>query len=60
MAKIKNFLKESKQEFSKINWPTRAEAFRMVFIVIVLSLVVAFFLGAVDYVFVNIIKYILS
>lgn len=60
MIKVKNFLKESKQEFSKINWPTRAEAFRMVFIVIILSLVVAFFLGGVDYIFVNMIKFILG
>jgi len=48
MHKLKRFIKESKQEFAKVNWPTRAEAIRMVIIVIVISVIVAIFLGAVD------------
>ena len=60
MSKIKNFIKESKQEFGKVNWPTIPEAVRMVFIVAGLCLIVAIFLAAVDHGFLNAIKYILS
>ena len=60
MGKISNFLKESRQELSKVNWPTGREAIKMVFIVIGLCLIVSFFLAAVDYGFLTSIKYLLS
>jgi preprotein translocase SecE subunit len=49
--RINSFLKESRQEFQHVNWPTRKETTRMVVIVICISLAVAAFLGAVDYFF---------
>lgn len=49
LGKLKVFLSESREEFKRVNWPTRKEAVKMVFIVIALSLIVAAFLGAMDY-----------
>ena len=56
VSKIKTFLGEAKQEFHRINWPTRREAMRMVGIVIVISVVVSIYLGALDYVFTSFIQ----
>ena len=49
---IASFLKESRQELQHVNWPTRKETTRMVIIVIGISLVVAAFLGAADFLFI--------
>ena len=50
MNKISQFLKEVKQEVRKVTWPTKAETIRYSIMVIVASLVVAVYLGGVDYV----------
>ena len=43
------FLKEAKAELTKVVWPTRKETLRITVGVVLLSLSVAIFLGAVDY-----------
>jgi preprotein translocase subunit SecE len=45
------FLKEVRLEMKKVNWPTRQETLRYTLIVIGVSLGVAFFLGALDFIF---------
>lgn len=47
--RIKTFLQESRQEVKKVNWPTRAETLRYTLFVVVLSIVLALFLGALDF-----------
>ncbi len=49
--KLTNYIRESRQEFRHVNWPTRRETIRFTILVIGVSLVVAFFLGALDVVF---------
>ena len=49
--KIKNFFEESRQEFKHVNWPTRKEAIKLTAVVIFLSVGIALFLGAFDFVF---------
>jgi len=49
--RFKTFLDESRQEFKRVNWPTRKETTRMVGIVIGLSLGVAVVLGGADLLF---------
>jgi preprotein translocase subunit SecE len=49
--RFKNFLHEAKQEFKRINWPSRQETIRYTLFVIGFSLVVAVFLGLLDFVF---------
>ncbi|OIO49583.1 MAG: preprotein translocase subunit SecE [Parcubacteria group bacterium CG1_02_42_13] len=60
IGKIKLFLSESRGEFKRINWPTRKEAFRMVFIVVAISVAVAVFLGGADFIFLSLLKRIIS
>lgn len=45
------FLKESRIELRKVNWPTRQETIRYTLIVIGLSALVAILLGALDFIF---------
>lgn len=60
IGKVKLFLLESREEFKRVNWPSRGEAIRMVFVVVTLSLAVAAFLGALDYLFVSLLGKILK
>ena len=49
--KLITFIKEVKMEIKKINWPTRQETTRYTLIVVAVSLIVAAFLGGLDYIF---------
>jgi len=55
-GRIKRFFQETRQELRHVNWPTRQEAVRLTTFVVILSLVLAAFLGAFDYLFTYIIK----
>lgn len=46
-----NFLQEAKQEFKRINWPTRQETIRYTMFVVTFSLGMALFLGLLDFIF---------
>ena len=50
-SKITTFLKEVRLEIKKVNWPTRQETIKYTFIVIGVSVVVAIFLGLLDWAF---------
>jgi len=50
-TRISNFLKETRVELKKVNWPTRKETIKYTLIVVGLSFVVAVFLGGLDYFF---------
>jgi len=60
ISKVGQFLKESKIELKKVKWPTRKELLASTAVVIVLTLVVAFFLGIVDFGLIKIIKGIMG
>jgi preprotein translocase subunit SecE len=47
-GKIKRFFRETAGELRRVSWPTWPEARRMTFIVIVVLIVMALFLGLVD------------
>jgi preprotein translocase subunit SecE len=47
------FLKEVRGEFTKVNWPTREELSGSTAVVIVLSLMIAIFIGIIDLVLSN-------
>ena len=60
-AKTKNFFKEVYVEMRKVNWLSRSELLRYTLIVIAVTVVVAAFLGGLDYVFSTLIqKYIIK
>lgn len=49
--KVISYFKEVKLEIKKVNWPSRQETTRYTLIVIGVSLVVAFYLGSLDFLF---------
>jgi preprotein translocase subunit SecE len=51
MSKLVNYIKASVEEMKKVTWPTKKEAKNYTFLVIGISLAMAAFLGALDYVF---------
>jgi preprotein translocase subunit SecE len=56
MNKISQFLKEVRQEVRKVTWPTKAETIRYSVMVVVASLIVAAYLGGMDYIVTNILE----
>ncbi|HAV11181.1 MAG TPA: preprotein translocase subunit SecE [Candidatus Moranbacteria bacterium] len=49
--KILTFIKEAKAELTKVNWPTKKQTLNYTMLVVAVSLVVAAFLGGLDYLF---------
>ncbi|HUT22124.1 MAG TPA: preprotein translocase subunit SecE [Candidatus Bipolaricaulota bacterium] len=49
--RLVQYLKESKTEMKKVSWPTKKETMKHTMIVIGVSLGVALFLGALDFLF---------
>ncbi len=54
------FVRQVKQEISKVTWPTRAETMQGTLTVIVMSVVLALFLFLIDLVFAAMIRLILG
>lgn len=55
-----NFLKEVKEELSKVVWPTREQTARMTTIVIIVAVVVGMVIGGFDFVLAKIAKALLG
>lgn len=51
MQKVINFFVEAKGELMKVNWPSQKDLIRYTVLVVVISLAVAIFLGALDTLF---------
>ncbi len=49
--RLKHFILESRRELGRVNWPTRDETMRLTSVVIAISLGIALFLGAFDFLF---------
>ncbi|MFA6551490.1 MAG: preprotein translocase subunit SecE [Patescibacteria group bacterium] len=49
--KINTYVKESIEEIKKVTWPTRKETKNYTILVIGVSLAIAAYLGALDYIF---------
>jgi len=60
IGKAGQFLRESKNELKRVKWPNRKELLASTAVVIVLTLIVAFFLGLVDFGLIKIIKSIVG
>ena len=55
-----NFLSEVWAELRKVHWPTRKETYAATAVVIVITIIVAVFLGVVDFAVSHIVRVILS
>ena len=51
MSKITEYFKETKAELKHVIWPSRSQTFYYTLIVIVLSIVIAYYLGIFDFLF---------
>lgn len=56
LEKIKIFFKEVYVELRKTNWLSRKEVLRYTLIILAVSVVVAAFLGGLDYIFSEVLK----
>ena len=54
--KIVIFLKQVRLEMKKVNWPTKRETARYTLIVVGVAVVVAVFLGGLDFIFATILN----
>ena len=57
---IIKYLKETRAELKKVNWPSRREATNLTLIVIAVTVFMAFVLGVIDYIFATLFKLILG
>ncbi|MCK5185787.1 MAG: preprotein translocase subunit SecE [Deltaproteobacteria bacterium] len=58
--RVKQFLKEVKIELKKVVWPTRKDTIASTSVVIILVIIIAIFLGLVDFGLTKIIRVILD
>ena len=59
VTRIQEFVREVLAEFRKVTWPSRAELVNSTAVVIVVTVVLAFFLGGVDVVLARVVERIL-
>jgi preprotein translocase subunit SecE len=59
VTRIREFVQEVLAEFRKVTWPSRAELVSSTAVVIVVTVVLAFFLGGVDIVLARAVERIL-
>ncbi len=60
MTTLAQFIRQTKQEISKITWPTRAETMRGTFVVIVMSIILALFLVIIDLFFARFVGFVIG
>lgn len=60
MDKFITFLKEVRAELAKVSWPTRNQTVQYTIVVIAISLVMAVFLGLLDFIFEWVINRLIS
>ncbi len=51
MSNLANYFKDTLAEMKQVTWPSQKQAFVYTLLVILVSIVVALFLGAFDYLF---------
>jgi preprotein translocase SecE subunit len=57
---ISTYLKETKTELTHVSWPTRKQSILFTVLVIVISVVTAFFLGFFDFLFSRVLSNFIS
>jgi preprotein translocase subunit SecE len=48
------YLRQTFDELKKVTWPTRADVVKLTVIVLIISLIVGLYIGALDYVFIRV------
>ena len=60
MPNIISFLKEVREELSKVAWPSREQTIRYTVMVIIVAVAVGVFLGGLDYILTGLTAYLLG
>lgn len=60
MKSVVTFFSEVKSELSKVTWPKKKEVVRLTSIVILVTLIVGFYVGGIDYIFTTVLSKLLS
>ncbi len=60
MQQIINYFSEVKVELTKVVWPKREEVIRLTMVVIFISLIVALYVGGIDFGFTKLLESILT
>ncbi len=60
VGRVREFAQEVLVEFRKVTWPSRQELVNSTIVVIVVTVVLALFLGAVDIVLARAVEWVLS
>ena len=58
--RLTEYLKDTRGELRKTSWPTRQQATNLTLIVLAVTIVMAAFLGALDFVFAQVVRLIVS
>ena len=54
--KIAEFLKDVRVELRKVSWPSREETTKLTGVVILVSVIIASFLGLLDFIFIRLLN----
>lgn len=60
MKKITKFFKEVKGELKKVTWPKREETIKLTLIVVLISGIIALYVGSLDLVFTKLLELIIT
>ena len=60
MEKVLGYFSEVGAELSKVTWPKRQEVVRLTLVVFAISVIVAFYVGGLDYVFTKLLEAIVA
>ena len=60
MEKVLGYFSEVGAELSKVTWPKRQEVVRLTLVVFAISVIVAFYVGGLDYVFTKLLELIVA
>jgi len=55
-----NFLKEVRAEMNNVSWPSKQDTTRLTSVVVSVSLIVAIFIGILDFLFTNLMTLVLK
>ena len=60
IGRVREFVQEVLAEFRRVTWPTREQLVNSTVVVIIVTVVLAFFLGAVDIALARVVEWILG
>ncbi len=60
MSKLVQFVRESKAELKRVDWPTKEDVFSSVKVVIISTVVVAILLGVLDLAFTQVFRFLMK